>query len=102
MSLCLKGIGSVGLSRFLYGPDEGSISDFLSQKSVWAETADICHTPPWVFMAKPYLWPRGVLGPANRGAWGATVGQPWSPLAPGKSLWLAGTACPWQGSRVLS
>ena len=31
-------------------------------------------------MAGPYLWHRGELGPAVEGAWGATVGWPWSTL----------------------
>ena len=31
-------------------------------------------------MAGPYLWLREELGPAVKGAWGAIVGWPWSPL----------------------
>ena len=31
-------------------------------------------------MAGPYLWLREELEPAVEGAWGATVGWPWSPL----------------------
>ena len=31
-------------------------------------------------MAGPYLSLREELGPAVKGAWGATVGWPWSPL----------------------
>ena len=31
-------------------------------------------------MAGPYLWLREELGPAVKGAEGATVGWPWSPL----------------------
>ena len=36
-------------------------------------------------MAEPYLWLRGELGPAVKGAEGATVGWPWSPLVLRKS-----------------
>ena len=36
-------------------------------------------------MAGPYLWLREELGPAVKGAWGATVGSPWSSLVPRKS-----------------
>ena len=31
-------------------------------------------------MAEPYLWLREELEPAVKGAWGATVGWPWSHL----------------------
>ena len=37
-------------------------------------------------MAGPYLWLRVELGPAVKGAEGATVGWPWSPLVPRNSL----------------
>ena len=52
-------------------------------------------------MAGPYLWLRGELGPAVEGAWGATVGWPWSPLVPRNSP-VAGRYTPpyWQGFRV--
>ena len=36
-------------------------------------------------MAGPYLWLKGELGPAVKGAWGATVGWPWSTLLSRKS-----------------
>ena len=36
-------------------------------------------------MAGPYLWLREELGPAVKGAWGATVGRLWTPLIPGNS-----------------
>ena len=52
-------------------------------------------------MAGPYLWLREELGPAVRGAWGATVGQPRSTLVLGNSP-VAGRYTPpyWQGFRV--
>ena len=36
-------------------------------------------------MAEPYLWLRGELEPAVKGAQEATVGQPWSALVPRQS-----------------
>ena len=36
-------------------------------------------------MAGPYLCLREELGPAVKGAWGATVGWPWGPLVPRNS-----------------
>ena len=36
-------------------------------------------------MAGPYLWLREELGPAVEGAWGASVGWPWSALVPRNS-----------------
>ena len=36
-------------------------------------------------MAGPYLWLRAELGPAVKGARGATVSWPWSPLVPRNS-----------------
>ena len=36
-------------------------------------------------MAEPYLWLRGELEPAVKGAWGATVCWPWSHLVPRRS-----------------
>ena len=47
-------------------------------------------------MAGPYLWLRVELGPAIKGAWGATVGWPWSILVPrnspvaGRNIYLIG------------
>ena len=52
-------------------------------------------------MAGPYLWLREELGPAVKGAYGATVGWPWSALV-FKELacgW-AGQLPYWQGFRV--
>ena len=52
-------------------------------------------------MAGPYLWLREELGPAVKGAWGATVGWLWNPLVTRNSL-LAGRNNPpyRQGFRV--
>ena len=52
-------------------------------------------------MAGPYLSLRGELGPAVKGAWGATVGSHWSHLVPRNSP-VAGRYAPpyWQGFRV--
>ena len=52
-------------------------------------------------MAGPYLCLRGGLGPAVKGAWGATVGWPWTHLVPGYSP-VAGQDTPAyrQGFRV--
>ena len=52
-------------------------------------------------MAGPYLRLRGGLGPVDKGAWGATVGWPWSSLVP-RNLPVAGwdTVLHWQGFRV--
>ena len=52
-------------------------------------------------MAEPYLWLREDLGPAVRGAWGATVSWPRSSLVP-KNSPVAGRDTPpyWQGFRV--
>ena len=52
-------------------------------------------------MAGPYLWLREELGPAVKGAWGATVDWPWSTLVPRNSP-VAGrdTLSYWQGFRV--
>ena len=36
-------------------------------------------------MAGPYLWLRVELGPAVKGAYGAIVSWPWSPLVPKNS-----------------
>ena len=36
-------------------------------------------------MAEPYLWLRGEVEPAVKGACGATVGWPWSTLVPRNS-----------------
>ena len=41
-------------------------------------------------MAGPYLWLRGELGPAIKGAWGATVGDLGVIWLPGTRLWLGG------------
>ena len=52
-------------------------------------------------MAGPYLWLREKLGPAVRGAEGATVGWPWSPLVPRNSPVAGRNTLPyWQGFRV--
>ena len=52
-------------------------------------------------MAGPLLQLRGVLGPAVKGAWGATVGSLWSTLVRRNSP-VAGrdTLLFWQGFRV--
>ena len=36
-------------------------------------------------MAGPYVWLREELRPADKGAWGATVGWPWTSLVPRNS-----------------
>ena len=41
-------------------------------------------------MAEPYLWLREELGPAVEGAWGATVGWPWSSPVAGQDTPLFG------------
>ena len=52
-------------------------------------------------MAGPYLQLRGEFGPAVKGAWGATVGWPWSPLVPRNSPVAGRDILPyWQGFRV--
>ena len=52
-------------------------------------------------MAGSYLWLRRELGPAVKGAWGATVCWPWGPLSSGKlSCDWAGHLPYWQGFRV--
>ena len=52
-------------------------------------------------MAGPYLRPRGKLGPAVKGAWGATVGWSWSTLVSRDSPVAWRNNLPyWQGFRV--
>ena len=52
-------------------------------------------------MAGPYLWLREELGPAVKGAWGATVGWPCSPLGSQElACGQAGHLPYWQGFRV--
>ena len=52
-------------------------------------------------MAEPYLSLRGELEPAVKGAWGATVGWPWSRLVPRNSPVARRDSPPyWQGFRV--
>ena len=63
-----KGIGSVVSSLPLAGPDEGSILEFFKLISVWAETAHFQLPTSGGLMAGPYLWLRGELGPAVKGA----------------------------------
>ena len=55
MGSYLIGIRLVATPLPLYGPDEGSILDFLSQTSAWAESALIWRTPPLGIMAGPYI-----------------------------------------------
>ena len=52
-------------------------------------------------MAGPYLKLREVLGPTVTGAWGATIGRPWSRLV-SRNPPVAGrdTLPYWQGFRV--
>ena len=52
-------------------------------------------------MAGPYLSLKVGLGPAIKGAWGATVGRLWSFLGPRNSPVAERDALPyWQGFRV--
>ena len=52
-------------------------------------------------MAEPYLWLRGELEPAVKGAWGATVGRRCVPLVIGElACGWAGHPPYWQGLRV--
>ena len=52
-------------------------------------------------MAGPYLWLKGELGPVVKGALGATIGWPWSPLVCRNSPVAGRNALPhWQGFRV--
>ena len=52
-------------------------------------------------MAGPYLWLRGELRPAVKGAWEATVGWPWSNLVLRNSPVAGRDPFPyWQGFRV--
>ena len=52
-------------------------------------------------MAGPHIWLSRELGPAIREAWGATVGRPWSSLAPMNSPLAGRDALPhWQSFRV--
>ena len=52
-------------------------------------------------MAGPYYSLKEELGPAIRGAWGATVGWPWSLLVPRNSPLAGQDTLPyWQGFRV--
>ena len=52
-------------------------------------------------MAGQYLWLRGELEPAVRGAYGATVDRPWSILVPKElACGWAGHLPWWQGIRV--
>ena len=52
-------------------------------------------------MAGPSLWLKGELGPAVSGAWGATVGRPWSYLVPRNSPVAGRDTLPfWQDFRV--
>ena len=52
-------------------------------------------------MAGPYLQLRRELGPAVEGAWGATVGWPWSTLVPRNSPVAGRDTLPYQqGFRV--
>ena len=52
-------------------------------------------------MAGPYLWLREELGPAVKGAWGATVGWPWSTFGSQElACGWEGQSPYWQGFRV--
>ena len=52
-------------------------------------------------MVGPNLWLKEELGPAIKGAWGVTVGSPWSPLVPRNSPVTGRNILPyWQGFRV--
>ena len=52
-------------------------------------------------MAEPYLWLKEELGPAVKGAWGATVGRPWCPLVSRNSPVAERDTLPYgQGFRV--
>ena len=52
-------------------------------------------------MAGLYLWFRDELGPVVEGAWGDTVGWPWSLLVPRNSFVAGRDTLPyWQGFRV--
>ena len=52
-------------------------------------------------MAGPYLRLRGELGPAVKGAWGADVSWPWSPLVSRNSPVAGRDTLPYpQGFRV--
>ena len=52
-------------------------------------------------MAGPLLWLRVVFRPAVKGAWGATVGEPWGTLVPrNPTCGWAGHLPYWQGFRV--
>ena len=52
-------------------------------------------------MEGPHLRLRGELGPAFKGAWGATVDWPWTSLVPRTSPVAGRDTLPyWQGFRV--
>ena len=52
-------------------------------------------------MAGPYLWLRGELGLAVKGAWGDIVSWPWRGLVPRNSPVAGRDTLPkWQGFRV--